>query len=461
MRSPPYRRLLPDSIAARTALTVLLALLLTQAVSALIYLTDLPSGPPVHSPRVLVERVVAIVQLVESTPTAERPRVVRALDDPVLRVEWREHGPRPRQMQEQQARGFPFEVMRRRIRQALGDPARQVLVEIRHDRPPEPPPPPLGVGEEPRMFGEVRLTVALKDGSAVVFSSGDPNEGTFRLVRFILRITGTLAVVALLSLWAARRLTAPLAGFAAAAERLGVDADAPPLAEAGPRELRSATAAFNRMQERLKRFVADRTQMLAAIGHDLRTPLTRLRLRAELVDDPELQRKMLSDLDEMEAMVTATLAFARDDAKREPRGPLDLADLVQSLLDDRVDAGQEVAYEGPPHLTVTGRPVALRRAIANLIDNALAYGGSVTVRLTAEDGQAHIAVEDAGPGIPEAELERVFAPFYRLEASRSRDTGGVGLGLSTARTILRGHGGDVTLANRAEGGLRAVVVLPR
>ena len=454
MTRPTLRRIVPDSIVARMALTVVLALLLTQAVSALVYLTDRPEGGrPVHGPRVLVQRVTSIVQLVESTPVAERARLVRAIDDPVLRVDWQREKPRFGDVRE----GFPFERLRRAIRSALDDPDRDVVIEIRRERP---LPGPFPV-EEHHWGTDVRLSVRLADGTWLVFSGGDPLEGPFRLLRFVLWMAGIVAAIALVSLWTARRLTAPIARFAEAAERLGVDAEAPPLPEAGPRELRAATRAFNRMQARLARFVADRTQMLAAISHDLRTPLTRLRLRAELVEDPEMQRKMLADLDEMEAMITATLAFARDDAKREPRGPLDLADLLQSLCDDRVDAGHDAVYEGPPHAVVDGRPVALRRAFANLMDNAIAYGGGFTVRLVPEAGQTRIEIEDRGPGIPENEFEKVFTPFYRLERSRSRDTGGVGLGLSTARTILRGHGGDVTLANRAEGGLRVTVTLPR
>ena len=215
------------------------------------------------------------------------------------------------------------------------------------------------------------------------------------------------------------------------------------------------------MQTRLHRFVEDRTQMLAAISHDLRTPLTRLRLRAEFVEDPEQQRKMLADLEEMEAMIASTLAFARDDARKEPRVPIDLAALLQSLVDDLGDAGNTVEYSGPEHKTIACRPVALRRAIGNLIDNALKYGGCARVALLdgREDGHVAIRIDDDGPGIPEGEQEKVFAPFYRLERSRSRDTGGTGLGLSVARTIARAHGGDVTLRNRPDGGLSALLLL--
>ncbi|BAI73299.1 two-component sensor histidine kinase [Azospirillum sp. B510] len=458
---------MPDSLASRIALTVVLALLLTQAVSALVYLTDRSEGPPIHGPNVLIQRVTAIVQLVESTPASDRERVVRAIDDPVLRVEW--HPDRPPPLGPAFSAGR-FEGLKRRLRDQLNTADRNILVEVQ--LPPDggiddrPPPPFLG-GDEPRRWGpHVRLSVRLGDGSWLSFTGGDPLPGPFRIVRFLLWMGAIVAVILLVSLLAARRAAGPLASFAAAAERLSVAGQADPLAEEGPRELRAAIHAFNRMQARLARFVADRTQMLAAISHDLRTPITRLRLRAELVEDPEMQRRMLADLDEMEAMISATLAFARDDAQREPRGRFDLADLLQSLCDDRVDAGHHALYAGPPHAVAEGRPVALRRALANLMDNAIKYGGGFTVRLDREadaigqNRHALIHIDDDGPGIPEAEFEKVFAPFYRLERSRSRDTGGVGLGLSTARSIIRGHGGDVTLANRAGGGLRATVTLP-
>lgn len=475
VRRSAFRRLglrFPDSLAARIALTVVLALLLTQAISALVYLTDRSEGPPIHGPNVLVQRITAIVQLVESTPPPGRGRVVRAIDDPVLRVEWRPDRPPP--LPGETYSSGRFDGLKRRLRESLDSPNRNILVEVQ--RPPRDDDhhhPPFAGGEENRRWGpHVRLSVRLDDGSWLSFTGGDPLAGPFGIVRFLFWMGAVVAVILLVSLLAARRVTAPLAGFAAAAERLSVDGEAQPLPEEGPRELRAATRAFNRMQARLARFVADRTQMLAAISHDLRTPITRLRLRAELVDDPEMQRRMLADLDEMEAMISATLAFARDDAQREPRVRFDLADLLQSLCDDRVDAGHRATYDGPAHVVAEGRPVALRRAFANLMDNAIKYGGGFTVGLeTGADGsgagrQARIHIDDDGPGIPEAEFEKVFAPFYRLERSRSRDTGGVGLGLSTARSIIRGHGGDVTLSNRERsgdgsvGGLRATVTLP-
>jgi len=201
------------------------------------------------------------------------------------------------------------------------------------------------------------------------------------------------------------------------------------------------------------------------MSHDLRTPITRMRLRAEFIEDDEVRAKMLSDLAEMETMVNATLAFSRDQASAEPTVALDLASLCRTVLDEQADAvpgsARTLLYQGPEKLVVKARPVALKRALGNLVQNAVKYGGAARIRLTQpERGQVRIAIEDDGPGITPDLLETVFQPFRRLETSRNRETGGTGLGLPIARNILRAHGGDVTLANRAGGGLTGVATLP-
>ena len=274
----------------------------------------------------------------------------------------------------------------------------------------------------------------------------------------------TVAATALI-VWAVRRMTAPVMLLAAAAERLGRDVNAAPMAEGGPLEIATAAAAFNTMAARIRRFVQDRTFLLTAIGHDLRTPITRLKLRAEFIDDDELRRKFLADLDELEGMVSATLAFGRDLSSTEPVIALDLPALARTVLDEAADARPEyadrLAYEGPEHLTLHARPVALKRALANLVGNALAYAGDAIVRVRPpEAGMLRIEVEDTGPGIPPEDLDRVFEPFQRLERSRNRETGGTGLGLPIVRNIMRAHGGDVGLANRPNGGLVATISLP-
>ncbi len=283
---------------------------------------------------------------------------------------------------------------------------------------------------------------------------------------FLVTFAGMSAVAALLTLWAVRRLIRPVGTLAAAAEALGRDVNAPPLPETGPTELATAAAAFNTMAARIRRFVEDRTFLLTAIGHDLRTPITRLRLRAEFMEDDEQRRRMLADLNDLEAMVSATLAFGRDATLTEPAVAVDLAALVDTVIQEAADAhpdlpAEALRYDGPDHLVVAVRPVALKRAVTNLVSNAVNYGGAARALLVAGPNRlVTLHVDDDGPGIPPSELERVFLPFQRLEPSRSRETGGMGLGLAITRNIARAHGGDVTLANRRGGGLRATLTLP-
>jgi signal transduction histidine kinase len=310
----------------------------------------------------------------------------------------------------------------------------------------------------PEMYGHIG--VQLVNGCWAEFTlHGAPPA--FGWIRLLARIGGFGLVIILCSLWFARSVARNLSQFSAAADAVGRSVDAPLLPESGPREVRLAATAFNRMQERLRRFVNDRTQMLAAISHDLRTPLTRLRLRAEFVDDDTQRGKMLSDIAEMEAMIAATLAFARDDAVREPQSPQDLDQLLDRLASDLCDGGYPVHYEteGEP-VIVSYSARSLRRAISNLAENAVKYGNLAHLSLSHTGETATILIEDEGPGIASDMMEQVFQPFFRLEGSRNRDTGGVGLGLSVARTIIRGHGGDIQLSNRPEGGLRATVTLP-
>jgi signal transduction histidine kinase len=269
-----------------------------------------------------------------------------------------------------------------------------------------------------------------------------------------------LAILAIVA-FTARRATKPLRALAVRADSLGRGTPEPPLPENGPDEVRRVTVAFNRMQDRLSRFVSDRTRMLAAIGHDLRTPITSLRLRAELLDDDENKAKMMATLEEMQRMIEATLSFAKDEAGAETPRSVDLSALLSTIVDDHADAGQDVAFEDAPRLVYPCRPVALRRAVANLVANAVQYGERARVTLQDTPHGPVIVIEDDGPGIPPEQMEEVFQPFVRLESSRSRDTGGVGLGLSIARSIVLAHGGELTLANGDGGGLRAEIRLPR
>lgn len=257
----------------------------------------------------------------------------------------------------------------------------------------------------------------------------------------------------------ARRLASPIAAFASAAERLGRDPHAPPLTLKGPAEVGVAVKAFNEMQERLARYVDDRTAMVGAIAHDLRTPLTRLRFRLEEAPD-EIKDRMVADIIEMEAMISGTLAFVRDASKRADRSRLELSSLLESLADERSETRLDVEVEQSQRVIVEGDSIDLRRLFNNLLDNAVKFGGGARIRVFVEGQHAVVEIDDQGPGIPEPELERVFEPFYRRETSRSRDTGGIGLGLPVVRSIARAHGGDAVLRNRPAGGLTARVSLP-
>jgi signal transduction histidine kinase len=275
-------------------------------------------------------------------------------------------------------------------------------------------------------------------------------------------LAGIAVAGAAAALWAARRVSRPLVSVAHAAQRAGAGlAPGLPGLSAAPREVRTIGESLARMRGQLTRHVEDRTRMLAAVSHDLRTPLTRLRLRAESIPDPEERAKAQSDIVEMEKMIAETLAFARADAMESPPERFDLAALVQTLVDERVDLGREAVYDGPASFVIEGRAGALKRALANLIDNALAYGERARVAFRDFPDQIEIGIADEGPGIPPGEMEQVFRPFYRLEASRSRETGGAGLGLAVARDIAIAHGGEVRLANRPIRGLEATFVLPR
>ncbi|WP_246103755.1 ATP-binding protein [Swaminathania salitolerans] len=288
---------------------------------------------------------------------------------------------------------------------------------------------------------------------------------TFLIAFAIMTISGGGLI-----LWGSHRLIAPVSTLAHAATALGRDVNTQPLPETGPTEIRKAALAFNTMAARIRRFVTDRTLMLTAIGHDLRTPITRLKLRAEFIDDDELRLKFLSDLDEMETMVAATLAFGRDSAMQEPMGALDLGALLQTIADEAAEAmpdlAERIAYHAPDSaIRIKARSLALKRALTNLVMNALKYGGSATISVSFDRGgesenMIRIVVDDSGPGLPEDDLERMFEPFTRAETSRNRETGGTGLGLAIARSTIRGQGGEVLLRNRPGKGLRAIVTLP-
>jgi two-component system OmpR family sensor kinase len=257
----------------------------------------------------------------------------------------------------------------------------------------------------------------------------------------------------------ARALSAPIRRFSEAALRLGRDPNAPPLPREGPAEMLIAVDSFNTMQARLNRLIQERTHMVGAIAHDLRTPLTRLAFRLEDLPNP-LREKVDADIQEMKSMVSAALDFIRDRSLSGQREPLDFRLLVESVVDDQSDLGHDVTLQSGTPITLGGNPLALRRMVSNLVDNALKYGERARLRLRVANDQCILEIDDDGPGIPEQLQQQVFEPFFRLESSRNRDTGGIGLGLAAVRAIVLDHGGEIGLGNRKGGGLRVTVSLP-
>lgn len=330
---------------------------------------------------------------------------------------------------------------------------------LRRDVPPPDGPPPPGAFP-PRRDRIFDVTVTLPDGDKAIFRTFAPRSGP-RLPRQIFLELSFLALALGIVLYAmTRTITRPLGDLARAADAVGRGATGTTLKETGAREIRRATRAFNSMQERLRRYLDSRTQVLAAMSHDLRTPLTRLRLRVESIDDDQLRQRLVEDLDEMSSMIRGALAVFRGLNDEEVAVPVDINALALELQRTQAELGSEVSIVGTARAPYVAKPLALKRCLGNLVQNAIRHGVRATIQI--EDGpQLIVRIVDEGPGIPEDMLEKVFEPFFRLEHSRNRDTGGTGLGLSIARDIAQAHGGSLSLHNRQNGGLEARLVLPR
>lgn len=306
---------------------------------------------------------------------------------------------------------------------------------------------------------DVSLQLQLRDGTPLSVQARK-YKPPLRALPGIILLVQTL-ILALFTWLAVRQATRPLQKLAISADRLGSALDCEILPETGPSEVASAAAAFNRMQRRIQDHLAERMQILAAISHDLQTPITRMRLRADLLESEQDRNKIQADLDHMQALVAEGIAYARSaHSSTEARCRIDLDALLESLVFDYSDADQPITLQGHFGLALMSRPKALRRVLSNLIDNALKYSDQVSIQVSHSTTQVHIEVLDHGPGIPEGELQAVLQPFYRVEASRNRSTGGTGLGLAIAWQLSLALEGNLVLSNRAEGGLAARLSLP-
>ena len=324
---------------------------------------------------------------------------------------------------------------------------------------PTPPLPPMPPMFAPAPMGTLlisgfEIAAQLPNGHWLVMHQGRNWEELSWITRAALVIGGTLLVLSLLAVLFARRLTAPIRNFSNAVQAVGVDPQNEPVHEEGPRELRGAARAVNTMQARLRALIADRTKTLAAVAHDMRTPLMRLRLTAENVA-PEQRERLVKEIAEVEALVASFIAFARDDPAEEARVRLDLSALLQSIADDHAEHGRAVGFEGDERVIVTGQSLGLKRLFANLVDNALKYGASARMTLRREEGQVVVDVADDGPGVPADQREAVFEPFVRLNEEGTR---GAGLGLAAARSIARAHGGDIVILDAEKGALLRVTL---
>jgi len=465
-------RLLPQSLFGRLVLVMLTGLVLAQLLTAFILLRD--RGQVLYEAvrENLIVRTAGIVRLLDSLSPAERQRLLPLLTGSEFQITLSPQ-PLPAIDVETDSR-VASDVVRRQLSARLPEKS-DIRVSVEGAVMEMPVPgmhrrmmggPPMsgpwayarGVHAMARFF---RIQVELADGSWVRFERGLPEELFDWPGKLLVAIAVLLLSVILISLFGVHSIVRPLRELRQAAEGLGKDIHQPPLDLTGPGEVRETARAFNTMQQRLKSYLDDRAGILAAVSHDLKTPLTRIRLRAEMMDDDELRTKTMKDLDDMEAMVVATLDFMRGAETAEASLRLDLMALLESIQQDALDAGKPVSIEGHVDTPYTGKPLALKRCLVNLVENAVRYGGRGEIGIDETPQEVIIEIRDRGPGIPEPMLEKVFDPFVRLEGSRAQHTGGSGLGLGIARNIARAHGGDLTLHNREGGGLCARLRLPK
>jgi len=467
-------RWLPQSLFGRLVLVLLGGLALAQLATAYINLSERGQLLYRAGGMRLAERIADIGKLLDSLPPPERRRVVAVFNAPPLTISL--DRPPMATVSEPREADMSLSMFTTVLRYALGD-GMQVRL-IRRAGAPEsfqrqgrfmPLEMPMmsqhmggyGMRDFSPQGAFFTVQIALHDGTWATFDTFLSPQDSAIPVRVALTLLILLGTVILLSLVAVRWLTGPLSALASAADKLGADINQAPLPETGPLEVRRAAHAFNTMQKRLSLFISERTRMLAAMSHDLKTPITRLRLRTEMLDDEALRAKFVKDLDDMQSMVTQTLDFMRDASKIEIMQRIDVMALLESLQTDYQETGSEVAIEGTITEPWRGRPNALKRCLTNLVDNAIRYGTHATLSLQDSTERIVIRVRDEGLGIPEDQLEKAFEPFFRGESSRSRETGGTGLGLGIARNIARAHGGELSLQNRPEGGLEATLTLPR
>lgn len=458
----------PHSLKSRLLILLIGGLVTAQIASSLIAYYDRRASIERVIARRNAVRVADLVRMLDGIAYADRERAVAALRYPVIRL-----GPLAMPRDD----GMPEDVVGTDVSEG---PIPEAMVAAFRERLSPPRSAHVRIGETElryspeasslRMPGVARsaqfgwgvsVRSTLADGMPIVVYVEVPQSVILSLSSLLWQFFVLSAVTVVLVALAANWVTRPLGELADAAERLGNDLEASPLPERGASELRRAARAFNSMQERLARYLKSRVTALSAISHDLKTPITRMRLRAELIEDAKLRDSLLRDMSELEAMVRSALEFIRGLDSVEPPQPTDINALIGSICDDFRESGHEVSTHGRASSPYPAQTQALKHCLVNLIDNACKYGGAANIEVEDKGRDLVVRVRDRGPGLPDAELEKVFEPFYRCESSRSRDTGGTGLGLAIARNVAQLHHGRVALRNHPEGGVEAVLELPK
>ena len=451
-------RLLPRSLGAQLLLMLFLALGVSQGLSLFVFRDERDRAVQTALSMEAAGRAASVTRLLDAAAPAARADIVAAASSPVVRFSI-DDAPNVLDISADSS------GLSERIRAALDDPTRDIRVNV--ERRSDALPRLEDVPQEMRQMharmlaertasGALSLSIRLESGKWLNLQSMFHRPVSQLVPADFAALALAVLLVTLVVSVTVVRVVRPMRALAEAADRAGRGDPVADLSETGPREVRRTLRAFNLMQARLGRFVADRTRMLAALSHDLRSPLTAMRLRLELIDEGEDRDRLSALTDEMQAMIEASLAFARGEAETEETKEEDLAALLRTVVADET----RLTLTAPPTLVLRLRPVSLRRALRNLIDNALRYGDHVDIILNRLGDHVEIRISDDGPGLPEDQLEAVFRPFHRYESSRSRETGGAGLGLAIARSVIRAHGGDITLANAPEGGLVATMRLP-
>jgi signal transduction histidine kinase len=456
------RRFLPKSLIGQLALVMALALLVAQTINFGLIFTERQRVSRAQSEGPAIGRFVTLAQRLASAPpderrwlTAQRWRRGRISIDAASAVpDGVSDGHLLERLRESAAaNGVPLRNLRASSRDGV-----EVAPRLRERMPPE------AKDRMDRRLGQLRtliLSAQLPDGSWLNARMIAPRPNPWLALRPAVATLLTYLIILAAMVWMAARLARPLRDLTAAAERFQGRGEAPRVEPSGPADLQRAIVAFNAMGERVSAMLDEKDRMLGAIGHDLRTPLASLRIRAESVEPEDERRPMIATIEEMTAMLDDTLALARSGRAVEEARAIDLSALADTVVEEFCALGRDVEMVPGARATAIVQPNLLRRAIRNLVENAVKYGGAAQVAVRDLGAQIAIEVTDRGPGIAEAELARVQEPFYRVEPSRSRETGGSGLGLTLARAAAQAHGGSLELENLPAGGLRARILLPR